>query len=194
VTRHFHEYMRERHGRWRPSAAAQRLGSPALDLEVLVYRDGMRLNQAAEMLRTAGRTTLSDLELIRLLEQIPSRHPLRPRPVESEVVLHHAEGPERADDRVAASDAEALYNRVKKALERAMARLDPEERTIATMHFTDGRSLAEVARMLRLDPRSTSRRVKKLRVRLRSYLEAEGISASTVRGVIEGPGGDSDDT
>jgi len=186
VTRLFHDYMRERRGRWRPSAAATRMGPVARDLEALVYRDGYRLVEAGERLRTEGRTALSDGQLGRLLGQIPPRATLRPRELPDDG-LDASAGALRADDLLAASDAEALYTRVRRALARAMDRLEPEERTIAQMRFRDGRSVADVARELGVQQKPLFRQVERVRARLRGYLEAEGISASTVQGLLEEP-------
>lgn len=65
VVRLLRDYVREHHGRWRPSATALRLGETAVELEQLVYREGYSLAQAGERLRTAERTSLSDMELAR---------------------------------------------------------------------------------------------------------------------------------
>lgn len=189
VVRLFHDYMRERRGRWRPSTAAVRLGSPAKELEALVYRDGYRLEQAGLKLRTAGHTTLSDTELARLLAQIPLREPLRPVEVLSEPALHEAEGPSRADERVAAAEAEARRGEVMKALHRALERLEPEERMIVRMYFADGYTLADVARALGLDPKPLYRRVKRLRTRLRDYLEEGGVRGLDVHRLLQEHGG-----
>ncbi len=184
VVRQFHDYWRERRGRWRRSAVAERLGPPAGDLEALVYRDGYRLDQAGEELRTRGRTTLSDAELARLLEKLPRREPLRPREVSTEGGLDAAEAPQRADDRVAGAEAAALHGRVMSALDRALEQLEPEERMIVRMHFGDGRTLAEVARTLHLEQKPLYRRVERLRVRLRGYLEQAGVQGEDVHGII----------
>src|SRR5688572_2875890 len=77
----FREYTRERWGRWRNSAAAEREGQLAKDLETLVHRDGCTLAQAAEQLRSAGKTEASDLELARILGRLPPRQPMRPKEV-----------------------------------------------------------------------------------------------------------------
>lgn len=182
VVRQFHDYMREKRGRWRPSSAAERLGPPARELEELVYRDGYRLDQAGEKLRTSGRTTLSDKELARLLAQLPARTPTRPVEVVSEPLLFAAEAPSRADERVTAAEAEARRGEVMGALGRALDQLEPEERMIVRMHFADGYTLADVARALRLDQKPLYRRVERLRSRLRHYLENEGVRGTDVRG------------
>jgi RNA polymerase sigma factor (sigma-70 family) len=180
VVRQFHDYWRERRGRWRRSAAAERIGPPAGELEALVYRDGYRLDQAGEKLRTAGRTTLTDTELARLLERLPPRTPLRPVEVPPDAVLDATEGTFRADERVAAVEAEGERKRVTDALQRAMARLDVEDRLIARLHFQDGRTLAHVARALNLEQKPLYRRVERLRARLQSYMGEEGVQRGDV--------------
>lgn len=180
VGRQFHDYMREKRGRWRASAAARRLGPPAPDLEALVYRDGLRLDQAGEKLRTAGRTTLSDRELRGVLKELPVREPLRPREVAPDAVLDAREANEHADDRVMAEEDEAWHAQRKAVLDRAMARLQAEDQMIMRMHFVDGRSLADVSRALHLDQKRLYRRVKKLREALRKSMEGEGLTKDDV--------------
>lgn len=184
VARQFQEFRRERGGRWRPSAAALRLGPPARDLEALVYRDGYRLDQAGEKLRTAGRTTLSDAQLARLLARLPQRGPLRPVEVSPDLVLPTTEGAFRADELVLADETEALRGRVMAALGHAMDRLEPDDRMVARMHFVDGRTLAEVARTLKVEQKPLYRRVDRLRKQLRESLRAEGVTDDDVLDVL----------
>lgn len=183
VVRHFHEYGRERRGRWRPSAAAERLGGVAKELETLVYRDGYRLDQAGEKLRTSGRTSLSDAELARVLARLPVREPLRPVEVGPEPI-QEAPDAGAADARVVAAEAEARRRAVMDALTRALARLEPEERMIVRMHFGEGRTLADVARALHLEQKPLYRRVDRLRARLRAFLEEDGVSEGGVRELL----------
>lgn len=183
VVRQFHEYRRGRRGRWRPSAAAARLGPPAGELEALVRRDGYSLAQAGEKLRTAGRTTLSDTELARLLNQLPARQPLRPVEVPDDVV-DDTKGDFHSDARVTATEAAAQRTLVMGALQRAMGLLDPEEQMIVRMHFGDGRSLADVARTLHIEQKPLYRRVERLRLRLREHLKDAGVHREDVHGAI----------
>lgn len=183
VVRYFHEHGRARRGRWRPSAAAERLGGVAKELETLVYRDGYRLEQAGEKLRTAGRTSLSDAELARLLASLPVREPLRPVEVGS-APLDQAPDAGAADARVVAAETQARRGVVMGALTRALSRLEPEERMIARMHFGDGRTLADVARGLRLEQKPLYRRVERLRARLRAFVEEDGVSEGDVRELL----------
>jgi RNA polymerase sigma factor for flagellar operon FliA len=184
VTRLFHAHARERMGRWRPSAAAERLGQVAKDLEVLVHRDGCRLHEAGERLRSSGRTQMSDGELGRLLAKLPAREPLRPVEVGADP-LEHAPGAARADERVSAAESERHRAAVLSALFAAMRTLQPEERMIVRMNLADGRSVADVARALNLDQRALYRRIERLREQLRSTLESQGISRGDVRELLE---------
>jgi RNA polymerase sigma factor (sigma-70 family) len=178
VARQLFAYLREKRGRWRPSAAAERLGPPADELEDLVYRQGYTLTQAGEKLRTEGRTTLSDLELARLLEQLRERPPLRPMEVPSDTVLE-TEGSSRADDRVNAAEAGARHGDFMARLGRVLGQLTPEERNIVRLYFQEDYSAADVARALGLDQKPLYRRIPRLKARMRALLEQEGISGLT---------------
>lgn len=178
VTRQLFAYLREVRGRWRPSAAAERLGPPADELEELVYREGYTVAQAGEKLRTGGRTALSDLELARLLDQLPHRQPLRLTEVSSEA-LPETEGTMQADDRVTAAEAQAQQGELAERLARVLDQFTPEERVIIRMYFQEGYSVADVARALEVDQKPLYRRIPRLKERLRELLEREGISGPT---------------
>ncbi|HEX6042473.1 sigma-70 family RNA polymerase sigma factor [Longimicrobium sp.] len=178
VTRQLFAYLREQRGRWRPSAAAERLGPPADELERLVHHDGYSLAQAGEKLRTEGLTTLSDTELARLLAQIPDRDPLRPREVSSDAVLESADAA-RADDRVAAAEAQARHDDLRRRVQRVLQQLSPEEQNIVRLYFQEGCSAADVARALNVDQKPLYRRIPRLKQRLLELLEREGISGGS---------------
>lgn len=184
VTRLFHEHGRDRMGRWRNSAAAERLGQLAKDLEILVHRDGCRLAEAGERLRSAGRTTLSDTELARVLAQLPERAPLRPREVGPEP-LEMAPGTARADEHVVAAETGERRSVVLAALFRAMNGLEPQDRLLVRMNLAEGRSLADVARSLRVEQKPLYRRIERLRAGLRRALEEAGISGEDVRELLD---------
>ena len=183
LVRHASGYSRERLGRWRPSAEAQRRGPPAPRLEMLVRRDGYTVAQAGEQLRTSGQTRLSDIELARLLAALTERAPLRPVQVGTDP-LDTQEAQSRADARVTASEAEVWRDELAAALRRAMERLTPEDRVIVQLYYADGRTVADVARFLRIEQKPLYRRIPKLRDRLRGYVEDEGVSAQEVRSLL----------
>ena len=183
IVQRFHEWTRERYGRWRPSAAAERMGPPAPELEALVYRDGCPLSEAAERLRSAGRTAASDAELARMLAALPARMPLRPGDAgDGPLSVHPAA--ERADERVRGAEAQARRGSLVAALDRALAALEEEDALIVQLRFAEGRSVADIARGLGVDQRMLYRRVERLRDRLRASMESMGVSREDVRGVL----------
>ena len=184
VVHQFITYHRTQRGRWRPSAAAERLGSPARDLEMLMQRDHYTLEEAGEKLRTAGITTLSNTELARLLAKLPERGPLRPVQVDPEVVLDATPNAARADERVTAAESEARRGEMMGALDQALGQLEPEEQVIVKMHFADGYTVADVARALGLEQKPLYRRVERLRARLKAFLEGAGLRGDEVRGLL----------
>jgi RNA polymerase sigma factor (sigma-70 family) len=185
VQRKFLDHWRENRGRWRPSAMARRLGPPAPELEALVYRDGYRLDQAGELLRTSGRTSLSDRDLGKLLKDLPPREPLRHREVSTDEVPETTEADDRADARVTGAETRALRDQVTGTLRRAMQQLSSEDQVIVRMHFVDGRTLADVARALEIEQKPLYRRVKRLRDLLRTAMEAGGVHEKDVQELID---------
>ena len=183
VVRRFHEYTREKWGRWRNSAAAERAGQLAKDLETLVHRDGCTLAKAAEQLRSAGKTELSDTELARILAQLPPRQPLRAVEVGAAFV-ESAPAAERADGAVGTAELDRQRSGLLAALFKVMEQLPPEERHILRMRFADGRSVADVARALRLEQKPLYRRIDQLRAKLRVDLERCGVTAEDVRELL----------
>jgi RNA polymerase sigma factor (sigma-70 family) len=182
VVRRFHEYARERWGRWRNSAAAEREGQLAKTLEMLVYRDGCTLAEAGERLRNAGKTTLSDAELARLLAKLPVRQPLRATEVSTP--LDTAPSADRADEAITGSELERKRGTLYAALFKVMQSLPPEEQHILRMRFADGRSVADVARALKLEQKPLYRRIDALRVKLRKDLEHYGVTGEDVRDLL----------
>jgi RNA polymerase sigma factor for flagellar operon FliA len=178
-------YSRRQQGRWRASAAAERMGTPAKELEQLVHRDGYTVEQAGLKLRTAGVTDQSDLELARLLESLRTRAPLRPQEVADEPALEATESPDRADERVEEAETRTERSALKAALLRGMSAMSQEERMIVWMHYGEGHTLAHVARALSIEQKPLYRRINKLRDLLRSLLEREGVSSPDVRALLD---------
>jgi len=175
----FRDYRTHRWGRWRPSAAARRRGPLTVRLETLVYRDGLRLSQAAEVLRTAGHTDLSDRELATLLNQLPVRQSGRPQEV---TPSGGADIPatEHADDLVV-SDEVAM---ARKAIEEQLKRLPLEEQLMLRMRYWEGMTVVEVARGLGLPQKPLYRRLDRALGDLRHYLEESGMSQDGVRAAL----------
>ena len=179
----FRDYRVHHWGRWRPSAAAQRLGALAVRLETLVYRDRMPLSGAAELLRTEGETKVSDRKLAELLAQLPERGPLRPREVGPEPLAVH-ESASSADELVRGAELDAEVGSAHAALRCALDHQPPEDALIVRMHYWDGMGVAEIARVLGLPQKPLYRRIERVLTRLREELEAAGLSRERILALV----------
>ena len=179
IQRLFLDYRNLQWGRWRPSAAAKRLGPSAVLLERLISRDGWTPEQAAEMLRTNYGIAL-DESLRALCVDLVKRRPSRQFVEEAEAEDIPTPGPS-ADANVVRAEQGFLAKRVQAALDRARQSLGPEERLILRMRFEDAVSVADIARALLLNQKRLYRTIERLLARIGEALEAEGISRSDVR-------------
>jgi RNA polymerase sigma factor for flagellar operon FliA len=181
-------------GRWRPSAAARRLGHAAERLERLVYRQRLAVREAVAVLRSEGET-MTDRELAELFQRIPVRLPLRPHEVD-DVELTQLAGERGADAELDAADERSERDALRAALARSLDALPAEDRLIMRMRFWDDMSVADVARALGLPQKPLYRRIERNLVRLRERLLAEGVQPEQVLWFItsRADAGDFDDS
>lgn len=173
----FRDYRNHVWGRWRPSAAASRLGPIAIRLEELVSRDGCALREAIGVLRSSG-VGLGDSELARMAALLPLR--VNEREVSlDEVDL--AESSARIDE----PGADAELDEVREALDGAVESLDQEDRVITRMRFWSAHSVADIARALRLEQKPLYRRLELIQRRLHEELVRRGITAERARDFLE---------
>jgi RNA polymerase sigma factor (sigma-70 family) len=85
---------------------------------------------------------------------------------------------------VAAREARLVLGRVRAALHQALVAVSPEDRRILWMRYCEGQTVASIARRLALAQQSTYRRVRRLRRKLRSDLDAGGFDWPSVRACL----------
>ncbi|MGE3274889.1 MAG: sigma-70 family RNA polymerase sigma factor [Vicinamibacterales bacterium] len=164
-------------GKWRPSAAAKRLGGGAVELERLVIRDGLALEEAVNTLVARGGDQTRE-QLLEAWSRLPSRA-LRRFAGEEELALVAAEGG-RADQGLDEQDDRQLAERVGRALARAMEGLPAQDQLVLKLRFVDGVSVAQASRMLGIDQKGLYRRLDQVQKALRAGLEAEGIDRESI--------------
>jgi RNA polymerase sigma factor for flagellar operon FliA len=185
IQRLFLDYRTHAWGKWRPSAEATRGGAVAVLLERLTNRDGHGFEEACELMETNHQVTVPRSAL----EAIAGRLPVRMRRrFESDEALADLRSDEPSvDDVIAERERAAIAVRLGKALKAALAGLGPQDRLIVAMQFHDGRTLADIARMLRLDQKALYRRSQRLMKELRSALEAQGINGVDALQIFQSP-------
>ena len=177
------EFLVQQKGRWRPSAAAQRLGPVAIRLEALVYRDRLTLSEAAQDLRSRS-ATLNQSAIVELFKALPRRDGVRPIFVDEES-LNNVTSPAQADDRV---EEQVRAEELESTLARlgvALSELDDEARVVLRLHFWEGLSLAEIARALQLPQKPLYRKLERALLALRRRLERAGISPAAARAITD---------
>jgi RNA polymerase sigma factor for flagellar operon FliA len=157
-------------GRWRPSAAAHRIGPVAVRLERLVTRDGLTADEAVKALGSQDLSACTNL-----VETLQARGPVRcgRATLGEEAIPENADpsaGPdETAENLERQTQVENLSRRVQEALES----LDSEDHLIVTLRFRDGLSMAEVAKILRLESKPLYRRIERILARLKEVLTSD---------------------
>lgn len=178
------DYRNHLWGKYRPSAVAKRLGASAIVLERLLVRDGHDLETAIAMARQRYELAESAEELERLAAELPPRVG---RHVVGEEVLEHRPAPgggTEPEKRVEDAERAVAAERVEGVLSEALEALDPQDLLILRLHLGDGRTLATIARDLRLEQRPLYTRKDRALRQLRQHFAECGLTWEDVRGIL----------
>jgi RNA polymerase sigma factor (sigma-70 family) len=185
VERMYLDHCITRWGKWRPSALAVRRGPVAVQLERLISRDGLASGEAIELLLTNERVTVSRLELEAMAAELPARVVRKPA---SEEELNVALAPDPPVDAGLLNEERASRAaQVQRALSRALANLDDEDRLVLKMRFVDGLQVAAIGRAVGTDPKALYRRLEHVMGRMRTALVAEGVGPTDIEELIGHP-------
>lgn len=182
VVNQLRDFRRQRWGKWRPSAAANRMGAVGIRLEQLTARDGFSVEEAIESLRRNEGVREGLDELRSMAARLPDRVGRR---FETEAALEHVATDERADRRVEARETRRTAAEVERALKAALARLEAQDRLILQLHVCEGRTIADVSRALNLEQKPLYRRVHQLFARLRREMEGCGIDGGDIERLLD---------
>ncbi len=178
IARCWLDFQNARFGKWRVSAAARRLGPTAERLDRLLNRDQRTLDEAVALLAAAEDIDLDERGLRELAARIPRR--AKRTFVKLDAVAPLASD-DRPDARVEEAEREARRRRANGALEAAISELETEDQAVIRLHYWEGMSIADVARVLGLDQKPLYRRLERLRKALHPKLVEAGIGADDVR-------------
>lgn len=165
-------------GRWRPSAAARRLGPEAVLLERLWHRDGLSLDEAITRLRTEHQVALSPAELERMAGELPRRTERRWVGEEElcDVACHGS-----VEARVEAGERRTAAVLLRQALLQALRELSAEDRLLLKLSCRDGLTMVAISSVLGRPQKALyAARDRCLRA-LRRGLEQAGLTAQWLR-------------
>jgi RNA polymerase sigma-70 factor, ECF subfamily len=172
VRRMLLDWRNTRHGKWRASSAATRLGPDAVALERLIFRDGWAAQQAVEILSLRSQTPTA--ALADLVSHLPQRRVRRQ--VSDDTLADIACA--NFDDPIDAADRRRARRRVRATLAAALLQLPADDRWLIQARYRDSQSIQSVAKTLQVDPKRLYRRVDKAIRSLRRALNSAGISDS----------------
>lgn len=181
LTNVYRDFRTRQYGRFRPSAAARRMGPEAVLLDTLIHRDGQPMKEAVRRVSSRDDVTLSESEL----REIAARLPRRAR--RSNVRLDDVPPPVADEDPDRLHDKKIRTRRLaecREALLQALERLPSEDRRILRLHLWEGKTLAAVSREMQLEQKPLYRRVKGAYRRLRADLEARGFMGDDVADLL----------
>jgi RNA polymerase sigma factor (sigma-70 family) len=173
VTRHLLDERTALWGKWRPSVYAKHHGTTALQLEMLMARDGLRFAEAVQALRSTRVVLESEEELYRLSLGCPFRTPRRFVDV---AVLQHVAIVDEVDSRIDGERLAALAMRTEAALKAALDTLEPQDRLLLKMHFEHDLPLSKIAQVLKVEQKPLYRRKDQALALLGQELARHGLS------------------
>ena len=157
-------------GRWRPSAAALRLGPVAVTLERLTHRDGYSQDEAIAQVCSADRT-LSPADVRRLATALPVRPVRRVSVNEFPELTQVVAFEDPFEERHQTTQAE----RQRIALARALAGLPRDDRRLIWLRYRRRMTVRAMAARLGSDPRRLYRRLDQILLTLRRRLLVAGV-------------------
>ena len=173
----FRDHRIKQWGKWRPSAEARRRGEAAVLLEVAVYRDGRTFEEACTAIENNGRLGVSRDELRKIMDSLPRRQARR---IMEEVNDADLPANDRADGPVLDQERDAHVRAAVDALQRAVARLDSEDRVIVRMRFLEGFTVAQVARALAVEQKPLYTRLRRILEVLARDLAGQGVRSESI--------------
>lgn len=176
------DYCAAKWGKYRPPAIARRLGRTAVLMDAYLNRDRMSLEEVISLLLSRDDVPEAESVLREIAAQLPRRQPRLFTDADSELGLTTGE---RADSDLMEAQASAHRERVEGALSEALGELSEEDRIVIHMVFFEGLSVAKVARALHRDQKKLYRTIDSSKKRLRTALEARGITDKEIRELIE---------
>jgi RNA polymerase sigma factor for flagellar operon FliA len=162
------DYRNREWGRWRPSAAATRIGPVAVRLECLVTRDGLTAAEAMAMVGASADvggcgdfvSTLSRRGAVR-----GARATLG-----EDAIPECVDPAPGADARLERHEQGVQVDAVRRAVRDALRSLPSRDHLLITLRFRDGLSVAEAARVLEVDAKPLYRRLEQILASLQAEL------------------------
>ena len=178
------DYCIARWGRWRPSAAADRLGPVAVLLECLVTRDGQTAEEAIAIVRTNHGCTESEDQLRDLWDQLPAR-------VKFTEVSEEAAAA-RSSEQTSASlvsdvELQQSIDQLGRMLQAGLASLSDLDRVLLGLRFDQDLSVVQIGLLTGNSTATVHRRLERAVKRLKRIITESGMGRHEISGLLGHP-------
>lgn len=164
-------------GKHHVSAEAKRLGPVAVRMEILMVRNRYLFEEACEILRTNEGVDMSVAELADLRAKLPHR---APREVVDDAPLVFEPAKELPPDQeLLEKERETFRRRVYMGLKRALDTLPSDDHLLVKLWIRF--SIADIARIHKVEQKPLYRRMKKILKALGKALERQGVRRENVK-------------
>jgi len=169
ITNYIRDELRQRKGRWRPSASAQQSGSTAVLLEKLLNVESMKLEEAYHTLTITHQIAIDRKEFSVLVQSVKLPNPK---------TFHD---PDAVDQLVSnqvsweAARKKVLKDEMIKVLRESIEKLANEDKLLIRHHFEKDISLSKTARILGMRRYVARHRLKNNLKQLARELKAKGF-------------------
>ena len=179
----FQDWRNMQWGRWRPTAAARRLGAVAIELERLVLRDNRPYDESVETLISAGVVPSRPEcdETWAKLRRLPARK------VTSTDDLNDVPAPRRDHDTIDFKPARELAARTAVELGKALRSLSHQEQIILRLSFLAGFTAKQIGAVMELEAKPLYRRIERIQEKLGEILAAAGLPKDEILALFGNP-------
>jgi len=167
-------------GKWRPTAKAKTLGADARQLERLIVRDHLTVQEAIGTLVHSSGGKVSYDTAVQLYATLRLRLRARHVPLD-DMASRLGAWPE--DHVTNVRDLPRRAKRVTEGLRQGLRDLEPAERQLLRLRYRQGQSVADIARATGLDQKRLYRMFGRALERLRAALESCHVGLGDVRSV-----------
>lgn len=168
-------------GKWHASAEAKRGGELGIAVESMVIRDGMTVAEALPALRRRW-PELTANEVAAMVDRLPVRL-VRPRAVEIDLAADVASEND-VENMSFETNRVAMGHRIAEVVRAGVQSFEDDDRLLCRLRFQGGLSIAEIARVLRVDQKPLYRRLQRILRELRRRLTHAGIDGSIAEDVL----------
>lgn len=175
------DFLIAKWGKWRPSAAAEKLGPVAVILERLVHRDAHPIEEAIELVRSRHAVHMSHGELHALWRQLPARLPAM---LLGEEAAEAVSAPDNSEERVAEAALTDEVERLERVLGDAFASLPAPDRLLIALRYDHALPMADIAKVMKMSVATLHRRLDRSLKELRAALSRGGFDPRQISALI----------